>query len=390
MITYTYIVKCPECEDEFFDFFDEAKEFALGCLTKKPIITQTEVNRNDFGECTDHCDLGTVWSWEDTCAADEPAKCIFTKDDLMLPSEDQDPEFDNLDNSVDYEVAETSEISAIDEVPDNFRKPIPEGMTIKELVEAMEEHEDTVECASCNDLFDKSTCHKEPNLGWLCKRCSDDLVARGEGVEPGKCTWVFEINGKKIGTVEASTEEEANEIFDQRYGDQGLFDGEVKVYCTDSSPLSEDKDTTEAPKASGTVDVYQKWGNEIVEISFEDLRMPNGNIYTYEASADTAGDYLVDLVTDKDVKDLSGKTNVKQFNSIDEINDYDYERYTSGETQYITQEWTKFIDNNIEELIERHKQAFLDSIRDTVEEAYDEACEYEIARSGDDDEYWTF
>jgi hypothetical protein len=175
MITYTYVVKCPECADEFFDFFDEAKEFAMSCMGKKPIITQTEVNRNDFGECTDHCDLGKVWSWEDECRTDaEPAKAIFTKDDLKDYIPDEDPEFGTLDNSVDFE-PETSEVSPVE------RKPIPEGMTIEQLVEEMEENEDTVECVLCQDLFDKSTCRKELNLGWLCRRCADDLVARGEG-----------------------------------------------------------------------------------------------------------------------------------------------------------------------------------------------------------------
>jgi hypothetical protein len=109
MITYTYIVRCPECEDEFFDFFDEAKDFAMGCLTKKPIITQTEVNRNDFGECTDYCDLGTVWSWEDMMSKEtdaEPAISVFTKDDLKCMADGTDPEFDNLDNSVDFEISE--------------------------------------------------------------------------------------------------------------------------------------------------------------------------------------------------------------------------------------------------------------------------------------------
>lgn len=174
MVTYIYFVKCPGCEDEHFDFFDEAKEFALGCLSSKPIITQTEVNRNDFGECTDHCDLGTVWSWEDMMKDTdaEPAKSIFTKDDLKRMADGQDPEFDAIDNSVDFE---------IDEIPDNFRKPIPEGMTIEELVEEMEENEDEVECVLCQDLFDKSECRKELNLGWLCRRCADDLIARGEG-----------------------------------------------------------------------------------------------------------------------------------------------------------------------------------------------------------------
>jgi hypothetical protein len=291
MITYTYIVRCPECEDEFFDFFDEAKDFAMGCLTKKPIITQTEVNRNDFGECTDHCDLGTVWSWEDMMNETdaEPATSVFNKDDLKLMADGKDPEFDAIDNSVDFEIPEVSEREPITEskadpfheaifeaidyltefndifpVPENIgadtwkelkddinyglssdfeiaeiimeyldkdlaisrkhpemfeddpqseltletynrlkraydravaayeaehpedfeesceRKPIPEGMTIEQLVEEMEENEDTVECTWCNDLFDKSECRKEVDLGWLCSRCEAAIKSRGE------------------------------------------------------------------------------------------------------------------------------------------------------------------------------------------------------------------
>jgi hypothetical protein len=83
--------------------------------------------------------------------------------------EAEDDEFDYVNDNPDL-LAEACE-----------RKPIPEGMTIKQLVEEMEENEDTVECVLCQDLFDKSTCRKELNLGWLCRRCADDLVARGEG-----------------------------------------------------------------------------------------------------------------------------------------------------------------------------------------------------------------
>ena len=185
MITYTYIVKCPECEDEFFDFFEEAKEFALGCLSQKPVITQTEVNRNDFGECTDHSDLGTVWSWEDmmsgdTVADDAHCKTIFTKDDLKRMANGQDPEFDNfdnIDNSVDFE-PEAPEVS------DAVRKPVPADMTIEQLVEAMEENEDTVECAGCEELFPKDECFQKEGIGWLCGDCEDRVV---------KCTFCEEL-----------------------------------------------------------------------------------------------------------------------------------------------------------------------------------------------------
>jgi hypothetical protein len=290
MVTYIYFVKCPNCEDEHFDFFDEAKEYALGCMGQKPIITQVEVERNDFGECTDSHDLGTVWSWEDvmkdTCTDDEPAKCVFTRDDLKDYVPDEDPEFDTLDNSVDYEskLTEAAVTEFIDlgdgckmskeaiydelavngndiDIPlgnlqldpadmsfsdhgyyagselniykdgneftmtvwhtsddgdlveeDSFksksfeefwqklttyvdveleesceRKPIPEGMTIEQLVEAMEENEDEVECVWCNELYDKSDCKYIEDEGYVCPDCQESTV---------KCTWCEELFDK--------------------------------------------------------------------------------------------------------------------------------------------------------------------------------------------------
>ena len=304
MIQYIYFVKCPNCEDEHFDFFDEAKSFAMSCLSKKPIITQTEVDRNDFGECVDHCDLGTVWSWEDVMSdtENESEASVFTKDNLKSYDPDNDPEFaddpisflisDEIEAVAGYEkVAEVivdSDVENKEEILDvidhikkeeeehikeleafagikedeakddeaeenstepleetvtagvsfrnskdfaefkalcdeigiltmgdlktfmreydandsniidklkeyrkelgpNFnikeaRKPVPEGMTIEQLVETMEENEDDVECTWCNDLFPKDMCKKEVNLGWLCPRCADGIMSRGESL----------------------------------------------------------------------------------------------------------------------------------------------------------------------------------------------------------------
>ena len=215
MIQYIYFVKCPNCEDEHFDFFDEAKEFALGCLSKKPIITQTEVNRNDFGECTDHCDLGTIWSWEDMMTADEPAVSVFTKDDLKTL--DNDPEFDDDDFfAINYEedkvvehindrpapVESTQELHGIDnaivdcdiakvithsedEKPLACKgKPVPAGMTIEQLVEEMEENEDEVECVCCQELHPKEDCQYDDKHGWICDDCKDEVV---------ECTWCEEL-----------------------------------------------------------------------------------------------------------------------------------------------------------------------------------------------------
>ena len=119
MTHYIYILKCPNCEDEFFDFFEDAKICALKCLSDKPIITQTEVNRNDFGECTDHCDLGTVWSWEEALGEPEEKRddTVFSKADTFGCA-DYDPEFDELDNSIDPEIEEITEAAELNEYLD--------------------------------------------------------------------------------------------------------------------------------------------------------------------------------------------------------------------------------------------------------------------------------
>lgn len=242
MVTYIYFVKCPNCEDEHFDFFDEAKGYAMGCLSQKPVITQTEVCRNDFGECTDHCDLGTVWSWEDAVGKEtdaEPAVSVFTKDDLKNLPVDQDPEFAFEDDDfrfINEELLESfgvsfknkedqqefsklcSEIGIITaadlkkfmdeedatdgnlldklrayraDLGDDFeieeaceRKPVPEGMTIEQLVETMQANEDVIECAGCEELFPKDECFHKEGIGWLCGDCEDRIV---------RCTWCDEL-----------------------------------------------------------------------------------------------------------------------------------------------------------------------------------------------------
>lgn len=291
MIQYIYFVKCPNCEDEHFDFFDEAKGYAMGCLSQKPIITQTEVNRNDFGECTDSADLGTVWSWEDAIGREtdaEPAVSVFTKDDLKNLPVDNDPEFAFEDNDfrfIDEELLEgfgvsfknkddykefsslCSEIGLITAADlDRFmkdrdaddsnlldklreykaeldswdleecaeRKPIPEGMTIEELVEEMEKNEDDVECTWCNDLFDKSECRYEVDLGWLCGRCEAAIKSRGE-------TLTFRENNYWDFLDEDVNEDEVEALHDLG----NTYDG---GYSTEDSRLAELEDADEYSK----------------------------------------------------------------------------------------------------------------------------------------------
>ena len=390
MVTYIYFVKCPNCEDEHFDFFDEAKEFALGCLSQKPIITQTEVCRNDFGECTDHSDLGTVWSWEEAMKDTEggytdaePTKSVFTKDDLKQMADGQDPEFDDDDfyfnnglvedvatrisfkNNTDREEffrlcreigiitgedlkhfmadTEADDSNLLDKLRayrdglgTDFtftecieRKPIPEGMTIEQLVEAMQENEDTVECAGCEELFSKDECFHKEGIGylcgdcedrivkctwckelydksecrwetgfkdWLCSRCEAAIKSRGETLtfkegnywdfldeELKPKTWICEFDGREIGTVVASIEEEAYEAMEREYPEYhyGLYDGVGIVYPADDEDLTENL-------------------NE--ELSFSDMVADSIKHLTNDLGKDPMSDDFADLVI-KDIED---------------------------------------------------------------------------------------
>lgn len=174
MIEYIYFVKCPNCEDEPFSFFDEAQHYALGCLSNKPIITQVEVDRDDFGCCTDSHDLGTIWSYDEVMnkdlSTDEPT--MFSKSETFgLSDEDIFKEFEDTDDDIVISVDDDTNVAvAVDD----------DSIDIKSLVEMMEENEDTVECKWCEDLFDKSECRYEVDLGYLCSRCEAAIKSRGE------------------------------------------------------------------------------------------------------------------------------------------------------------------------------------------------------------------
>lgn len=306
MVTYIYFVKCPNCEDEHFDFFDDAKAFARGCMSKKPIITQTEVCRNDFGECTDHCDLGQIWSWEDEIGEPEVETTTFSKDDFRTEYDpDSDPEFQDDDffaiNAEEPAHSVEAEVEESEDATDDIRKPVPEGMTIDQLKEAMEENEDTVECAGCEELFpkedcfhkegigwlcgdcedsvvkctwceelyDKSECRYEVDLGWLCDRCEAAIKSRGEtltfregnywdfldeeveelhdlgntydGGYPETRTWRCYLNGNDLGTVEAATEEEAYFKMEQTWPEYNYNNEDVQVIQVDELDESTSK-----------------------------------------------------------------------------------------------------------------------------------------------------
>lgn len=383
MTQYIYFVKCPDCEDEIFDFFDEAEEFALSCLSKKPIITQTEVERNDFGECTDSCDLGTIWSWEDIIGEeteDKPAISVFTKDNLSANSEDS--EFNNdvfkvfndlikdeheaidgyesaedLINQYDFSSEDkdiilstlahikAEEEEHIDELEklscentatsnscckepeDDFeesceRKPIPDGMTLKELVEEMEENEDMVECTWCRDLFDKSECRYEVNLGWLCSRCEAAIKSRGE-------TLTFKENDYW---------DFLNEAFNP-------------------------KDTTDFEYDNFTTTVQ---GNQTAPDEWDEAEYSSSYTYTLTAE-EVASDLWENFLTEEDVADVPGG----------------FEALNSSAA------WNEFLDTHFDALVEKYYNDLLKFYEERAFEEFEESVSWDdyLEKSGYYDKY---
>lgn len=306
MIQYIYFVKCPNCEDEPFDFFSEAKDYALGCLSQKPVITQIEVDRNDFGECVDSHDYGTIWSWEDMMKETdaEPAVSIFTKDDLTDFDPGCDREFADLDD-------------ALDDVPDNFRKPIPDGMTIEELVEEMEENEDMVECTWCEELFDKSECRREVDLGWLCGRCEAAIKSRGEPLTFRENDY-WDFLDENVDSPE----------------DEPLVESDFSHSKEVEFEYHDLEVTLQGPKRD-----VDDWDEEERTVYF---------LYTKNKD-DVAMDIWDHFITDEDAADVLG--------GLDTLEDED--------------EWTKFLDTHWDALLDKYYNALLEYYRNDAAEEYE-------------------
>lgn len=334
MLEYIYFVKCPGYEDEHFDFFNDAKDFAMSLLSKKPIITQIEVDRNDFGECVNSADLGTVWSWEDMMKETdaEPAVSVFTKADLECCDAEQDSEFATLDNSLDF-------------VPDNLRKPVPADMTIKDLVEAMEENEDEVECVVCEELHDKEDCRYDEKHGWICEDCDDETV---------ECTWCEELYdysecrkevdlGWLCGHCEAAIKSRGEKLT--------FVEGSYWDFLDESTETS----VTEAFNPKETVDfeyddlevTLQGQKRDVDDWDTVDLTVD----YTYTKSKeDVATDIWENFIEEVDAKDIEGGL----------------------ETLEDDKAWNDFLDTHFDDLFEKYYDKLLEFYRDAACDKYEE------------------
>ena len=303
---------------------------------------------------------------------DEPAVTVFTQGDLDKYNPDNDSEFDALDNSLDC-------------VPDNFRKPIPEGMAIEELVEAMEENEDTVECTECGCVSEKSACvHNKEGFGWRCANCAttDTLVEDAQEEydlatlvkdsinhlvnDLGKDSQAEDFADDVIGDLERNYSNVAPEDFD-RYQDWCSA-----VACEVSRQLNRSEGLTEAFDPRKQVELEYKdmtatittkvipatrWDPE--EYEEEDVTKD----FTYKVDAeDVAKAIWEEFISEDDVTGVYG--------GLDALEDEDA--------------WLEYLNANFDKLVDKYYGGLLDYFRDAAEEAAEEEFQDDFARTHDD------
>jgi hypothetical protein len=129
-----------------FETEDAAIEYAKRNLDKLPFVDELQVSRDANGEIDDVFEYKTIW---DHTMADGTAE------------ETEDDYWDDLasmyDDSEKHTIGDTTWFESVD---------------TDELVETLEENEDTVECKECFDLFPKTDCIKV-DFGYVCPTCAE-------------------------------------------------------------------------------------------------------------------------------------------------------------------------------------------------------------------------
>lgn len=420
MIQYIYFVKCPDCEDEHFDFFDEAKTFALSELSKKPIITQVEVDRNDFGECVDSTDLGTIWSWEEVVKdIEDESNSVFTKSDLEV--NDDDPEFLITDDLLEVPASTEDE-----QEPTTDKQPVETGRTLKDLVKLMEENEDEAECRCCyetfpkesmttlegerfcadcaeqiedgdivkcewcEDYFDKSECDFAPDWnGYLCKRCIQAILSRGEQInlrhggynEELKVTEEVELEDPECYYCKEHHPAETMHVeFDNNIKDDVLVcdtcyaelfgaDEELDIEIVDDLGTQFDGGYPETSEVTEVTEAVEK--TEYIEFEYSDLTT------TVQGPMRDADDWdefdYTDDYTYRVPKDDVATTLYEEFMTDEDVADVP----GGFDTLEDDSEWTKYLETHFDALLEKYYDKLLEYYKESAEEAFADDVSYD-------------
>lgn len=408
MIEYLYFVKFEndtpfdnpfDWEEDVFNTFNEALAFAKSNMSSHPEIHQTEIVRNDFGECVDSKNIGLVWSWQDELSdipEDDSEVTVFNKGDFDEYADGYNPDTDHefSDDDITFEtdcVAKdflTETYYAVIEVdgkerrfPFNTReeaksylndvragkdpsfkgkqlgsmytescsrKTVPEDMSIRDIVEAMEENEAEVECAWCNELFNKEDCTHTEHNGWLCDSCADDIV---------ECTWCEELYDKSDCRYEVNLGwlcSSCQAAIKSRGESLTFKENDYWDFLDESAVTKTDESISESYNPIETVDLdYEKLTIEISgpkrdvddwdEVEYSDS-------YTYcVKKGDVATALWEDFLTDEDVASVQG--------GFDALED--------------DKAWVEFLNIHFDELFEKYYNQLLEYFKDDATEAFE-------------------
>jgi rubrerythrin len=129
-----------------FETKDAAIEYAKRNLDKLPFVDELQVSRDANGEIDEVFEYKTIWDHTMADGAEEETEDDYW-DDLATM----------YDDSEKHVIGDTTWFESVD---------------TDELVETLEENEDTVECKECFDLFPKADCIKV-EFGYICPTCAE-------------------------------------------------------------------------------------------------------------------------------------------------------------------------------------------------------------------------
>ena len=253
-------------------------------------------------------------SWEEVFDIEQEIK-----NDTMLSADDEyNLRYNVRDAFNKFDVnEELNKLGVEEDIEESCRKSIPEGKTIKDLVEEMEENEDMVECKWCDELFDKSDCRYEVNMGWLCPQCIEAIKSRGEEL-------TFRENVQEA----AASKKATNNIYDVfNDGISLYYDGLEATVCYDQ------RDADWWSEKEYVSDEFE------YEITFEDF---------------------ADLVCDLDNADYNKF--ITQYPEALEDENF----HTTSEL------WVKFVKDNAEELMAKHNEYIFEFYKDDARDAFEE------------------
>lgn len=129
-----------------FETKDAAIEYAKRNLDKLPFVDELHVSRDANGEVDDVFEYKTIWDHTMADGAEEETEDNYWDDLASM-----------YDDSEKHVIGDTTWFESVD---------------TNELVETLEENEDTVECKECFDLFPKVDCIKV-DFGYICPTCAE-------------------------------------------------------------------------------------------------------------------------------------------------------------------------------------------------------------------------